>query len=176
MTNNRSGKWLETYTGKHFFPLDPQPEDFNLTDIAHALSHMGRFNGHSQYHYSVAQHCCLLHDAIPQYKSHALFHDASEAYICDIPSPLKPHLENYKEIEYKIQSMIYRTFGLSDVEPDLVKEYDRRILLNEKLALFPQSNDDWTHYGPPLDVVIEPWSHEHAKREYIKRGKLYVEL
>lgn len=170
----RIGNWLETYTGKHFYPIDPRPEDFELEDISHSLSQLCRFNGHAIHHYSVAQHCCLLHDIIPEHKSHALFHDCSEAYICDIPSPLKPFLTNYKEIEYKIQSMIYAKFGLSIIEPDIVKEYDSRIILDEKLALFPSSKDDWSTFGPKLGVAIEPWSHRRAKQEFYDRATLYI--
>lgn len=170
----RSGNWIETFTGKHFYPIDPRPEDINIMDIAHALSHMARYNGHSRYHYSVAQHCVLLHDAIPEYKAHVLFHDASVAYICNIPSPLKPHLTNYREIEHRIQSMIYQKFGLSDIEPNIVKEYDRRILLDEKKALFPTSKNDWSALGPPLNIIIEQWSHDRAKEEFIKRAVRYA--
>lgn len=48
--NERKGDWFLTYTGIHFYPMDPRPEEVCIEDIAHALALQCRFNGHCQFH------------------------------------------------------------------------------------------------------------------------------
>lgn len=59
-----SDVWFQTYTGRVWRPLDPQPEDVVQEDIAHALALTNRFNGATREPYSVAQHCCLVADSL----------------------------------------------------------------------------------------------------------------
>ena len=100
---DRGDGWITTYTGQHFYPLDPRPHEVNMLDIAHALSMICRFNGHTQFFYSVAEHSirCAYHaheqwpDRI-ELQLAALLHDASEAYLCDIPRPVKLQLPDYR--------------------------------------------------------------------------------
>ena len=54
--------WIETYTGKQFWFLNPTPEMFDIEDIAHALSMVCRYAGHVTHFYSVAAHCCVMAD------------------------------------------------------------------------------------------------------------------
>lgn len=92
---DRRGGWMQTYTGKAFYPLDPRPDEVCIDDIAHALSQIPRFGGHARRHYSVAQHSwhmsCLFGNPLLAYQ--ALLHDAQEAYLGDIVQPLKSCLQ-----------------------------------------------------------------------------------
>lgn len=96
MTNTppNRGPYIQTYTGKKFHPFDPKPEEICIEDIAHSLAHICRFNGHTEFFYSVAQHSLivahLLKDESPLTQLLGLLHDAAEAYIGDIPAPIKP--------------------------------------------------------------------------------------
>lgn len=79
-----------TATGKLIDLTNPKPEAISIRDIAEALSKLCRFSGHTSTFYSVAQHCCFVHDLCPlEMRPWALLHDAHEAYIGDVPAPLK---------------------------------------------------------------------------------------
>src|SRR4051794_15527189 len=96
----RRGGWITTFSRRQFWPLDPHSDEIHIEDIAHSLSQQCRFGGHSRSFYSVAQHSCLVsalckaNDAL-----WGLLHDASEAYLGDIPRPLKslPEFEFYQK-------------------------------------------------------------------------------
>src|SRR4051812_20612492 len=84
------GDWMQTYTGRAFWPLDAQPEDVDPLDIAAALSMLCRYGGHVSRFYSVAEHCLLMSEAVaPEHALWALLHDATEAYMGDMVRPLK---------------------------------------------------------------------------------------
>ena len=82
--------YVSTYTGKQFFPLDPQQDQVDIEDIAHGLAYQCRFNGQTRYFYSVAQHSLIVAGLVPKrlYLA-ALLHDAAEAYMGDMVKPLK---------------------------------------------------------------------------------------
>lgn len=172
--NKRIGDWIETWSGISFYPLDPRPEEILIEDIARGLSLQCRYVGQIKFHYSIAQHCVLLHDAIEdQHKKQILLHDGSEAYICDIPSPIKPYLTNYKSIENNLQTMIYVKYGIDPIEHPRVKEFDKRILLDEKQVLKTNSNTNWNFFGGPLGITIEQWSPEKAYDEFLNRFRMH---
>jgi hypothetical protein len=94
------GGWMQTFTGRQFFPMDPRPEEVDPTDIAHALSLLCRYNGHVDRFYSVAEHCVHLSYVVPpEHALWALLHDATEAYVGDMISPLKIHMPGYRAAE-----------------------------------------------------------------------------
>lgn len=132
---DRIGGWIQTYSGKQFWPLDPRPDEIEINDIAHALGMMCRFAGHVERFYSVAEHSLLLSlNAPDEFKLWALLHDATEAYLVDIPRPIKPYLTNYVDIENYLMKAIAEKFGLgSTIIPSAVKAMDHRILLDEQI-------------------------------------------
>ena len=142
----RKGDWIETYRGISFWPLDVQVNEIDLEDIAHSLSQQCRFNGHTKYFFSVAQHslnvAALIRDvekAGPKVQLMGLLHDASEAYICDIPRPVKPFLTNYMTIEDEVMNKIWEHFKLAPTSEELkiVKNYDNVCLAEEGCKLMP---------------------------------------
>lgn len=141
----RKGDYIETYTGQAFYPFDPVPTEIEIKikDIAHSLSMQCRFNGHTKVFYSVAQHCVNIVKLMredgcsPEQIFAGLLHDASEAYITDVPKPIKPYLNNYREIENTLQSMIYQKYGLNTVDHDLIKKYDDICLNIEGSTIMP---------------------------------------
>lgn len=93
-----------TYTGLHFPLLKPEYFHFNILDIAHALSQLCRFTGHTSSFYSVAQHSVMVASLVPADQAlAALMHDAAEAYLGDVSSPLKALLPDYKLIETNVE-------------------------------------------------------------------------
>lgn len=132
--------WIQTFTGKKFYPFDPQPDQICIEDIAHALSLKCRFSGHLKYHYSVAEHSLNVAELVPrELKIHALLHDAAEAYLPDMPRPIKhdPRMKFYREMEDKIQAAICRRFGLPHETPKEIKEADTVMLVTEAEQLLP---------------------------------------
>lgn len=136
--------YIYTYSGVSFSPLSPCMEDISPVDIAHALSYMCRANGHFKSFYSVAQHC-LACEAEARARGYSrevrlacLIHDASEAFISDITRPVKRQLSQYKEIEERLQRVIYQRFGLDPDDKALiaaVAEIDDAMLYYEFLEL-----------------------------------------
>ena len=98
-------KYIRTYTGKKFYPMDPQPESIDIRDIAHALSLVCRGNGHVNRFFSVARHCinCAMEAEARGYSTRVimacLLHDASEAYMSDVPRTFKQFMGEYMEQE-----------------------------------------------------------------------------
>lgn len=172
MIDPRKGGFIQTYTGKKFYPLDPRPDDIDINDIVHALSHQSRFAGHCTQFYSVAQHCVLVSLMCPQEDAlWALLHDATEAYLVDIPSPLKksPEFEFYRVTEKKLMETICDVFGLSHEEPVSVKIVDKRMLATEARDLTMSEGRGWITEAEPFDFHIKPWTPEYARVKFVSR-------
>lgn len=129
--------WIQTFTGKKFDFINPCTEDVCIEDIAHALSLICRFGGHTKRHYSVAQHSvCISYYVSSENALEGLLHDAAEAYIGDVCKPLKKMLPDYQKIEMRISAIIFAKFGISEI-PKEVSDFDLRILASEARDLLP---------------------------------------
>ncbi len=129
----RRGDWIQTFTGQRFWPLDPHPAEIAIEDIAHALAMKCRYGGHCLAFYSVAEHSVLLSQAVEaRHARWALLHDAAEAYLADVPRPVKPELTGWKAIEAAVMRAVCLRFGLDTQEPAEVKAADTAILADEK--------------------------------------------
>jgi hypothetical protein len=171
-----------TYTGRLFWPLNPREEDINLLDICHALSNTCRFTGHTLYYYSVAEHSCRVHDALPEkFKLAGLLHDSSEAFLVDLAKPIKEQkeMEFFRDAEDKLMYCIAIKFGLSYPFDEQIKVADK-ILLNTEYRDLMEKNklreSDFNGYKP-LEKRIVPWTPAEAKFGMIDRlEKLGIEV
>jgi hypothetical protein len=120
---------IRTFTGIFIDVTNPRPQDICIEDIAHALSNLCRFNGHTLKFYSVAEHSLLVSQMVPEkHRLAALLHDASEAYLADVPSPVKQLLPRYYEIEYKLMEVIAGKFGFEYPLHEHICDADTAIL------------------------------------------------
>ena len=168
--------WIQTYTGKKFDFLNPIVDSVCIEDIAHALSNICRYTGHTKEFYSVAQHSVLTVDNVPYEDSlAALLHDATEAYLTDISKPLKTLLPQYRELEDKVHKVISEKFGLPNKLPDSVKEADLRLLATEKRDLLIGEPGEWPIIKTvnPYPERIEPWSPKEAETLFLD---LYTDI
>lgn len=172
---DRRGDWMTTRTGARFWPLDPRPGDFDIRDIAHGLARTNRFNGRTRATYSVAQHSVLVSRLLPQrLKLFGLMHDASEAYLGDVISPVKRLIEGvYGPLEEAVMAAVADQYGFRGQLDDFrdcaaVKEADLVMLVTEAR--------DVTTFGfipkslrvLPLDEPIgESWGYDRAEREFL---------
>lgn len=146
-----------THSGLTFNLLEPDPYLIEIEDIAHALSHICRFTGHTRVFYSVAEHSVRASQCVPpEFAMEALLHDAAEAYIGDVSSPLKAQLHEYRNIEFKLEQAIRQRFGLPAKHAPCVKQADLIMLATEKRDLMPAHQDDWAliHGITPLAEPI----------------------
>ena len=113
---SEKGLYIRTYTGKKFYPLSPDASMIDIRDVAHALSYICRGNGHVNRFYSVGQHCvnCALEAEARGYSERmilaCLLHDASEAYMSDVPRPFKRELTDYIEMEQRLINIIMKKY------------------------------------------------------------------
>lgn len=127
-----AGRLIRTYNGHYFDVFDPNPDQIDIEDIAHSLSLLCRFAGHIKSFYSVAEHSIWVAEKVS--KKHALaalLHDASEAYLVDIPKPIKDEIPHYLEIEKDLMSVISKKFNFEFPLSDEVKLFDREALVFE---------------------------------------------
>ena len=164
--------WIQTYSGRRFNPTNPNPEGIVIQDIAHSLSMQCRFSGHSKKFYSVGQHSVLVSHICNQEDAlWGLMHDASEAYLVDIPRPLKRSgkFEAYRDMENVMMKAICKRFGLPEKEPPSVKIADTILLATEARDLMIPLRSDWVQPVEPLPFKIESWSPQEAKNQFMKR-------
>jgi len=175
MTDSSRGQPIGTYSGTMFYPLDPSPDELQMEDIAHGLSQTCRYAGQSQWFYSVARHslyvCNELADEYgPRVQLYGLFHDAAEAYITDVPRPIKGEIEGYDQIEEGILSTVWEWLGVdtpSTSEWQAVKEADIRLFQYEADTLL-------TEFEPPtvpsLEYDLEPVDQRAIRTQFIENA------
>lgn len=166
--------YIQTFSGVRFDLNDPQPECVRLTDIAVALSRINRFTGHTLYApYSVAEHSVRVSHAVPaRDAAWGLMHDAAEAYVGDVGSPLKGMLgATFESIEIAVLNEIRRKYRLDAGIPDSVRHADKVLLSTERRDLMVDSTDvDWGALPKPLTERIVPWSAEDACHAFLRRA------
>lgn len=149
------GDWMQTYKGRQYWPLDPQPGDVSIDDIAHHLAMICRFCGACTRHYSVAEHSVYVSRLVrPDLALRALLHDAAEAYCNDIVRPIKRDMVGYAAIEAANETAIFRAFDLAPFTPDEhreIKRADHAVLLAEQAVVMRPAPEKWA----PLDVPPE---------------------
>jgi len=173
------GPQIQTASGKYFDLLTPHPSTVNVYDIAAALSKICRFTGHCNSFYSVAQHSVMVSFLVgPQLARWGLFHDAAEAYLGDVATPLKQLLPDYKAIEERVEHVVWRKFGLEPPMPPQIKVADLIMLATEKRDLMPQVDGPaWAVLDgvAPMQARLYPWNPDFAEQMFIERASELTE-
>jgi 5'-nucleotidase len=176
------GPYLQTVSGRWVNPFDPDPAQLDVGDIARSLANQCRFGGHSRAFYSVAQHSVLVSEAVEARRGDveevlaALMHDATEAYLGDMPHPLKhrsPLGAVFRAAEEDLERAIRGRFGLRADVPE-IKRVDRALLAAERRA-FSAEQWPWPELAgvEPLEVELRAWSPDEAAAAFLRR---YAEL
>ena len=148
---DRKGDWIQTYSGGRFYPFDPRVEDVTLDDIVHALAYTNRYGGHLETPISVLTHTLIVYHLVKRANGNrverlwALLHDAAEAYIGDIPTPIKRNFPEFSEMEDKILRVVCEKFQLPFEMPALVKTKDYYAISIEKALAFPKA-EIWSNH------------------------------
>jgi len=156
---------IQTFSGIAFDLLNPKPEMILVEDIIHSLALVNRFNGAAKFPYSVAQHSLYVASLLPpELKLQGLLHDAAEAYVGDMVSPLKKIMTEYKEVETGIARVVAEVFGLARPAPPAVKKADLAVLSAEREQVLLPSYGPWyKNFPSPADIRIEPMSWVQVK-------------
>jgi 5'-deoxynucleotidase YfbR-like HD superfamily hydrolase len=172
------GPFLQTVSGRWVNPFDPDPDQIELADIARALANQCRFGGHCRTFYSVAQHCVIISELIEQEGGStedaltALMHDAAEAYLGDLPHPIKHRSElgtAFREAEEPLERVIRDRFSIAG-SATAVKRIDRALLATERRA-FSAERWHWPELEgvEPLDLELRAWSPDEAAEAFARR-------
>jgi len=171
-----AARYFRTYTGREVHPLDPKPQEITIFDVARSLSQMCRFLGHTRAFYSVAQHSVLVSKLVPRGDAlWGLLHDASEAYLCDLPSPIKRDTEMsiYRIAEDRLMLAVCERYGLPPEMPRSVAVADKVALATEFRDVTTVDDLKWivAECGcHPLDGhTIAPWPSTVAEQAFLDR-------
>ncbi len=171
--------WMQTRSGKRVDMVNPTPDSIDIFDIAWAIAHQCRFAGHTRRFYSVAEHLCWCHDEAElvygqgsmQAKA-ALIHDAHEAYVVDVPRPLKGVLRSgerfgtydYDRVEACFEAVVTERLLGGPVSPLIdaqVKKIDMAVLTAEAQELMCGDTGHWVTACTPAAVP-----------QYVRYGEL----
>ena len=162
MSQRDASPVIRTYRWIDFNPLEPDPAKILIDDIARALSHICRYNGHVNQFYSVAEHSLRVSHSVPSKDAlWGLLHDAAEAYLGDFVSPLKHHTECgefYQQYEARLMAAVCQRFGLPPLCPASVLRADHEQLQDEEHWLRqPLTGSSWRRVVtmPPLQAEGE---------------------
>lgn len=170
--------WLETFTGEQFHFLQPLAAEIHVEDVAHSLSQLCRYNGHTKAFYSVAEHSILICDwiaanfpgASQQVLRTALLHDVAETYLGDMSRPVKHQMPQFKELEHIIEGAAAERFDIELPFPAVVEECDARILVDEREQCMSDSGNEWgTDALEPLGVEIKFLDPPNVRRLFMER-------
>lgn len=180
--------WMQTRFGRKWELAGPEGP-VRWDEIAHALSHICRFTGHTTKFYSVAEHSCRVHDLMPakrEYQLAGLLHDAHEAFIGDIATPIVGALAQIvpdakvaiTQLKDWHDELIFTAAGqswpLRSGVHDAVKAADMTMLMTERRDLMGPSPEPWGHYEdyPALPGRIKPMSPKVARKAFLYRLRM----
>ena len=184
--------WQRMLSGRRLDLLDPSPLDIEISDIAHGLARVARWNGQTigDHAFSVAQHsllvddifACLVENASHQWRLMALLHDAAEYVIGDMISPFKAVIGgDYKDVEQRLQTAIHLRFGLPSTTPaklkKLIKKADTIAAYFEATGLAGFSHEESIKiFGrpsgfTPKNFPVVPLATTLAQEKFLQRFK-----
>lgn len=173
---------IQTYTGNAFSFEDIFKNKIDIEDVAHALAGQRRWSGHTKPYLSVAEHSCHCFDkaiesgGTDEQAFEALMHDAAEAYVVDVPRPIRKFLTNYDDLVGKVESLIMNKYELPIVMSAFVSNIDNRMLTTEYVQLIGtkvmvRPMVDYIEKFPPYYMTIPCWDSEKAEQEFMNRFK-----
>lgn len=158
---------IRTFSGHYVNVFEPELNTLDVIDIAHALSMQPRYGGHSPVFYSVAEHsvwvakAMIAHGCSKEISYAGLMHDSSEAYLIDIPKPIKLELPDYNQVEDKLMIRLAEKFKFEYPLTGPVKSWD-------KVAL----EWEWKYVVTTKRKRPPTMSQKQAKREFLKLYKI----
>lgn len=172
------GPYLQTVSGRFVNPFDPDPAQLDPGDIACALANVCRFGGHCRPFYSVAQHSVIVSELVEARGGDvedvfaALMHDATEAYLGDMPHPIKhrsPLGAAFREAEAALEAVLRERFSIKADVPE-IKRVDRALLATERRTV---SGESWAwpelEGVEALDLELVAWTPDEAERAFTAR-------
>lgn len=171
--NSERGNFIATHSGAYFYIDECNLEDIPIEDIANALALSCRFNGHIDRFYSVAEHSVIVSHLVPEeWALCGLLHDASEAFVADMPRPFKSAIKGYNEVQARIEKAVAEHYGFPFPLPEAVEYIDRHIVADEANVLFKQP-PEWTHFYDSVcpHEMIAGLDPDAAKELFLDRYK-----
>lgn len=176
--------WMETVSGKHVSPVNTDLSQIDIDDIAHGLSLSCRWAGQCDIPFTIAQHSMGVATLSKKcFKLQGLLHDATEAYLTDIPTPFKPLMPEYKKLEASLWKAIAERFGVPEELHESVKLADRIMLMSERDVLkrragarekwAPDYEDAPRKYGVVDHLVTWNETWEQSKAHYLEAFYAY---
>ena len=178
--------WTPTATGGAFPLLNPKPEDVDFRDIAEGLAKACRFAGQIPTFYTVAQHSVIVAQMLPiEARPYGLIHDAHEAFLCDITTPVKAALTMlgggpaWNALVHGLDAAIHAAAGLQWPLPPAIAESvehaDRVAFATERRDIHPEAPLLWEIDLPaPRAAVIKPWPWHRALDIYTDRLRRWL--
>jgi hypothetical protein len=151
---------IETTTGLAFNPFQPDPAQIDVRDITTSLSRINRYLGHGRLPWSVLAHSVCVAGMVPaEHRLTALLHDATEAYLGDVPAPIKSlgFLDPYRHAESLLWKAIAKRFGLPNEIPEIVNAADQAMRYHEaKMLMKHPLADCWKQYQAEARRFVPP--------------------
>ncbi len=171
MSMRTSRTWIQTWTGRQFWPMDPKPEEVFIEDIAWMLAGQNRWKGATKMPISIAQHSVLVSRVCdPEFAMQGLLHDATEAYLGDMAGPIKPFFPDFVKAENHLWSVIAERFGVPVELHDSVKKADAVLLHTESRDLLHPPPVEWrTKLPPPMEENIVAWGLYSSANAFLHR-------
>jgi 5'-deoxynucleotidase YfbR-like HD superfamily hydrolase len=162
-------------SGAIFDYQNPWNSGFTIEDIAHGLSNICRYAGQCRAFYSVAEHCLHVSEVAKGHEYAALLHDAAEAFIGDVPGPLKCQLSDYRQVEGEVERAIFSRFGLPTPLPKEVKNADMRVLASEQAQIMRPGTDSWAQTSglAYADITVLHLPPADAKQMFLDRFEYF---
>ncbi len=153
---------MVTFSGIVINLYKPFDNEYLLEDIAHGLAFNCRWNGATKTYFSVAEHCCMMHDKVQQHlKATALFHDCEEAYWGDLIKPLKNLLSGESRLKMRDTRLaIMQKFNIPYLISD-IEAIDFELL-------------QWDFENMVLNDNHVGWTCYEAEKQFLQRAKLYI--
>jgi uncharacterized protein len=166
-------EFIYTSEGKKFFFDSPDPSVITIEVVAHALSQLCRWTGHTNRFYSIAEHSYRVSVECKRFPLRALLHDAAEAFTNDVNKPLKIVLGAlFAELEDRVEQAVWRRFSFpewAEGEREEVKRCDLALAATEARDLFPPQCCDFKYVGVPLVTRIKPFGPLYAEAAFLER-------